>query len=144
MTNDYQEEKSMTTDFSPATSKTSGWVVFAGLITAIASLANLVFGLSLLINDEWLVLTSDELLIFDFTTAGVIFMIFAAFQLFVAFGIFNGELWARVLGIIGASLGIITQMSFMSIYPQWAWLIIGIDALVIYALAVHGDDVSEW
>jgi hypothetical protein len=134
----------MTTDFSPATSKTSGWVVFAGLVAAIAALANLVFGLSLLINDEWLVLTSDELLIFDFTTAGVIYLIFAAFQLFVAMGIFHGALWARVLGIIGASLGIITQMSFMSIYPQWAWLIIGIDALVIYALAVHGDDVGEW
>lgn len=134
----------MTTDYSPAISKTSGWVVFAGLVTAIAALANLVFGLSLLINDEWLVLTSDELLIFDFTTAGVIFLIFAAFQLLVALGIFNGELWARVLGIIGASLGIITQMSFMSIYPQWSWLIIGIDALVIYGLAVHGDDVSEW
>jgi hypothetical protein len=134
----------MTTDFSPATSKTSGWVVFAGLITAIAALANLVFGLSLLINDEWLVLTSDELLIFDFTTAGVIYLIFAAFQFFVALGIFSGELWARVLGIIGASLGIIAQMSFMSIYPQWAWLIIGVDVLVIYALAVHGDDVGEW
>lgn len=134
----------MTTDFSPATSKTSGWVVFAGLITAVAALANLVFGLSLLINDEWLVLTSEELLIFDFTTAGVIFLMFAAFQFFVALGIFHGELWARVLGIIGASIGIITQMSFMSIYPQWAWLIIGIDTLVIYALAVHGDDVGEW
>ena len=134
----------MTTDYSPATSKTSGWVVFAGLVTAIAAIANLVFGLSLLINDEWLVLTSDELLIFDFTTAGVIFLIFAAFQLFVVLGIFNGELWARVLGIIGASLGIITQMSFMSIYPQWSWLIIGIDVLVIYGLAVHGDDVSDW
>ena len=134
----------MTTDFSPATSKTSGWVVFAGLITLIASLANLVFGLSLLINDEWLVLTSDELLIFDLTTAGVIYMIFAAFQLFVALGIFHGDLWARVLGIIGASVGIIAQMSFMSIYPQWAWLIIGIDTLVIYALAVHGDEVGEW
>ena len=134
----------MTTDFSPATSKTSGWVVFAGLITAVAALANLVFGLSLLINDDWVVLTSDELLIFDFTTAGVIFLMFAAFQFFVALGIFHGELWARVLGIIGASIGIITQMSFMSIYPQWAWLIIGIDTLVIYALAVHGDDVGEW
>jgi hypothetical protein len=70
-------------------------------------------------------------------------MIFAAFQLFVAFGIFHGALWARVLGIIGASLGIISQMTFMSIYPQWAWLIIGIDVLVIYGLTVHGDDVAE-
>jgi hypothetical protein len=58
-------------------------------------------------------------------------------------GIFHGELWARVLGIIGASLGIIAQMSFMSVYSQWAWLIIFIDALIIYGLAVHGDEVAE-
>ena len=134
----------MTTEFSAATSRTSGWVVFAGLVTMIASFLNLIFGLSLLLNDEWVVLTRDALLIFDLTTAGVIYLIFAAFQFVVALSIFHGELWARVLGILGASLGIITQMSFMSIYPQWAWLVIGIDVLVIYALAVHGDEIAEF
>ena len=132
----------MTTDYSAATSRTSGWVVFAGLVSVIAGFANLIFGLTLLLNNRWVILTNDELLIFDLTTAGVIYLIFAALQLFVGFGIFNGELWARVLGIIGASLGILTQMSFMSVYPQWSWMIIAIDALVIYGLAVHGDDVA--
>ncbi|MGI9642039.1 MAG: DUF7144 family membrane protein [Acidimicrobiia bacterium] len=134
----------MTTEFSATTSKTSGWVVFAAVVTAIAALSNFVFGLSLLLNDTWVVLTSDALLVFNLTTAGVIFLLFAAFQLVIALALFSGDLWARVLGILGASLGIITHMTFMSIYPQWAWLIIGTDVLVIYALAVHGNDVGEW
>ena len=133
----------MTTDYSAATTKTSGWVVFAGVVTAIAAAANLVFGLTMLINDEWVVLTSGELLLFDLTTVGVIYLFFAAFQIFVALGIFHGALWARVLGIIGAALGIIAQMSFMSVYSQWSWLIILIDALIIYGLTVHGDEVAE-
>ena len=58
-------------------------------------------------------------------------------------GIFNGDLWARILGIIGASLNVLAQMAFLSIYPAWSFLIILIDALVIYALAVHGDEVAE-
>ena len=133
----------MTTDYSAATTQTSGWVVFAGVVTAIAAAANLVFGLTMLINDEWVVLTSGELLLFDLTTVGVIYLFFAAFQIFVALGIFHGALWARVLGIIGAALGIIAQMSFMSVYSQWSWLIILIDALIIYGLTVHGDEVAE-
>ena len=133
----------MTTDYSVATSRTSGWVVFPGIVTVIAAVANLIFGLTMLINDEWVLLTNEELLVFDLTTVGIIYLFFAGFQMFVAFGIFRGELWARVLGIIGASLGILAQMSFMSVYSQWAWLIIAIDALIIYGLAVHGDEVAE-
>lgn len=133
----------MTTDYSAATASTSGWVVFAGVVTAIAAAANLVFGLTMLINDDWVVLTSQELLVFDLTTAGVIYLFFAALQMFVALGIFHGALWARIVGIIGASLGIIAQMAFMSVYSQWAWMIILINALIIYGLAVHGDEVAE-
>jgi hypothetical protein len=62
----------------------------------------------------------------------------------ISFGIFNGDLWARVLGIIAASLNIIAQMAFMSVYPEWSWLLIIVNALIIYGLAVHGDEVAKF
>jgi hypothetical protein len=123
---------------------TSGWVVFAGVMTAIAGLANLLFAITLLVKDEWIVITSDALIRFDLTTVGIIYLIFAVFQMFVAMGIFHGDLWARVLGIIGASLSVLAQMSFMSVYPGWSWLIIIVDGLIIYGLAVHGDEVASF
>ena len=122
---------------------TSGWVVFAGTITAIVAAANLIHGFTLLLKDDWVVLTPEAIVQFNTTTAGWIFIIFGAVQVLVAMGIFNGDLWARILGIIGASLNILAQMAFLSIYPAWSFLIILIDALVIYALAVHGDEVAE-
>ena len=121
----------------------SGWVVFAGTITAVAAAVNLIYGLTLLLKDDWIVLAPEAILRFDLTTAGVIFLIFAVVQIVVAMGIFNGDLWARILGIIGASLNIVAQMAFLSLYPAWSFLIILIDALVIYGLAVHGDEVAE-
>lgn len=129
-------------DYRAATN-TSGWVVFSGVVITLAATANLIFGITVLAKDEWIVLTPEALIRFDLTTVGIIFLIFAAFQFFVAMGVFNGDLWARILGIIGASLNLLAQMSFMSIYPAWSWLLIIIDGLVIYGLSVHGDEVAE-
>ena len=88
-------------------------------------------------------ITTEGLIRFDTTTAGVLYLVFAGLQTLVAFGIFNGDLWARILGIIGASIGILSQMAFLSIYPAWSWLIIIINGLIIYGLTVHGDEVAD-
>jgi uncharacterized membrane protein len=119
-------------------------VIFAGVLAAIAAVGNLLFGLTAIFNSDWVVLAGDQLISFDLTTAGVIYLIFGLLQVVIAFGIFNGDLWARVLGIIWASLNIIAQMSFMSVYPGWSWLLIIVNGLVVYALAVHGDEVAEF
>lgn len=128
----------------PRTEMTSGWVVLAGTVAILASMLNMLYGLTLLLKDEWIVLTTEGLLRFDTTTVGVVFLIFAAILLAVAVGIFNGSLWARIVGIVGAALGIVSQMAFLSVYPGWSWLIIGVNALIIYGLAVHGDEVGSF
>jgi hypothetical protein len=33
-------------------------------------------------------------------------------------------------------------MSFMSVYPQWSWLLIGVNGVIIHGSTVHGDDVA--
>ena len=126
-----------------AVRRTSGWVVFAGVVIMIAAAANLLYAITLLANDDWIVFTPEAIIRFDTTVAGVILLGFAVFQFFVAMGVFHGDLWARILGIIGASLNALTQMAFLSIYPAWAWLILVIDGLIIYGLTVHGDEVAE-
>jgi len=124
--------------------KTSGWVIFAGVFAGLASIGNLLYGLTLLFNDEWVVLSRGTLISFDLTTVGVIFLIFGLLQLFIALGLFNGDLWARVLGIVWAALNLFAQMSFMSVYPQWSWLLIIINGMIIYGLTVHGDEVASF
>ncbi len=135
----------MTDRFTPRPrTSTSGWVVFSGTMLLLASLANLIYGITLLVNDEWVVLAVDELIWFDLTTVGIVALVFAALQFFVAMGVFNGDLWARVLGITFAALNALTQMAFISLYAEWSWLLLAVDLLIIYGLSVHGDEVAEF
>ena len=90
-----------------------------------------------------MVLRPGTLVRFDLTTVGLTYLVLAAIQLVVSLGIFRGELWARVLGVVGASISAMAHMAFMSVYPDWAWVLLATDVLVIYGLAVHGDEIAE-
>jgi hypothetical protein len=134
----------MTAQENPGTDRTSGWVIFAGTIAAMAAVLNVVYGLTMLFNSEWVALAPRAIISFDLTTAGAVTLFLGILQLMVALGIFNGDLWARVVGMVAAGLNILVQMGFMSIYPQWSWLLIGVNGLLIYGLAVHGDEVAKF
>ncbi|MDH4076790.1 MAG: hypothetical protein OEW29_12700 [Acidimicrobiia bacterium] len=116
--------------------------MFSAVSVFVSSMSNLIWGLTLLLQGDWIVLTPEAIVRFNMTTAGVIFLLFALFQGCVGGGILTGALWARVLGVLGASLNLLANMAFMSLYPAWAWLLIIIDGLVIFGLTVHGDEVS--
>ncbi len=124
-------------------SPASGWVVFAGVALALAASSNLVYGITMLVNSDWIVITPEALVRFDLTTVGVTYLIFAAVKFFVALGVFAGELWARAVGITIAALNMLTQFAFMSLYPAWSWFVIIVDAVIIYGLAVHGDEIGD-
>lgn len=128
----------------PARRTTSGWVVFAAVTLFISSVANLIWALALLLNSDWVVFSPEAIIRFDLTTVGVIFLMFAIYQGCVGAAILSGQLWARILGILGASLNLIANMAFMSLYPAWGWLGVLVNGLVIYGLTVHGDEVAEF
>ena len=37
----------------------------------------------------------------------------------------------------------VTNLMFIAAYPAWSIIVIAIDVLVIYALAMHGDELAE-
>ena len=51
----------MTRPENPETDRTSGWVIFAGTISAMAAILNVVYGLTMLLNSEWVVLAPRAL-----------------------------------------------------------------------------------
>jgi len=53
-----------------------------------------------------------------------------------------GAMWARVLGIAFAVISAIINLAFMAAYPVWGIIIIALDVVVIYALAVHGREMK--
>ena len=50
--------------------------------------------------------------------------------------------WARIYAIILASLSAIFNLTVIAANPMWSIIVIAVDVLVIYAMAVHGDEVE--
>ena len=57
------------------------------------------------------------------------------------YGVLVGQTWARVTGVILAVINAVVNMVFAPAYPIWAIIVITLDVLIIYALAVHGREV---
>ena len=58
-------------------------------------------------------------------------------------GVFSGNILARTVGVIVASLSLITNFFFIPAYPLWALTVITLDVLVIWALTAHGKEMRE-
>ena len=124
------------------TTNASGWVLFATTMFALVGVFNIFFGLTLIIDNEWLVLSAGELWYLDTAAWGWITLVIGVLALIVAWGVLSGQTWAQVVGLIMAGLAVLDSFVLVAIYPLWGIIVLVLSVLVIYALAVHGDEVS--
>lgn len=122
--------------------ETSGWVLFAATLFAIVGVFNFIQGIVFLVEDTWTVLAPDAILVFDLTTWGWILLILGVVEMVVAWGILSAQTWAQIVGIILATVAAVLNLLSISIYPIWGLIVLALQVLVIYALAVHGDEVA--
>jgi hypothetical protein len=122
--------------------RTSGWVVFASIMLVLAGMFGIIHGLVALINDEVYLVTKDGVVAFDFTTWGWIHLILGIIVFIAGFAVMSGQLWARIVGVFVAMLSAVSQIAFITAFPLWSVVIIGIDVLIIYGLLVHGEEVE--
>jgi hypothetical protein len=121
-----------------------GWIIFSGAILMILGSFQTVSGLVALLHDSYYLVTRNGLVVnVDYTVWGWthLFLGLAAFA--AGFGVMLGQMWARVAGIILAGISAFVNMAFIAAYPAWSVLIIAMDVIVIYALAVHGSDAKN-
>jgi len=119
----------------------SGWVLFATTMFVIVGVLDIIFGLTMIINNEWIVFGAKEVWYLDISAWGWITFIVGGLALVVAWGVYAGQTWARVVGIIVAVLAVIDAFLVMPYYTVWGITILALSVLVIWALAAHGDEV---
>lgn len=119
----------------------SGWVTFAATIGTIAGVMNLIYGIAVLVNDSWVALAADQILALNLAVWGWALLVLGVVQLLVSYGMAVGQTWARLMGVLWASLIAVGQMAFLSVYPVWSLVIIAMCVMVIYSLAVNGEVV---
>ncbi|GIF21892.1 hypothetical protein BJ973_002219 [Actinoplanes tereljensis] len=120
----------------------AGLVVFGGVMLMMLGGFQAIEGLVGIFRDDYyLVAPSGLLLTMDFTAWGWTHLVLGLIAVGTGIGVLLGQTWARVTGIIIAVFSALANLAFLPAYPIWATIVIALDVLVIYALAVHGREV---
>jgi hypothetical protein len=121
-----------------------GWIVFAGTMMIIIGSLHAVQGLVAVFNDEYFLVTKNGLTVhLDYTAWGWTHIIAGLVVIGAGLGLFAGQMWARVVGIILASLSLLLNFAFIASYPFWSAIVIAMDVFVIMALTVHGREMKQ-
>ncbi|HEX2392125.1 MAG TPA: hypothetical protein VHI77_04325 [Solirubrobacterales bacterium] len=122
---------------SPAGGERSGWIAFAGVMMVILGSLDVLWGLAAILNDEVVVVGGHGALIFDLTTWGWVQLIVGALVGLTGLGLLVGNEMARVLGISLLAINAVLQVVWFPAAPLWAFLMIVLDAVIIYQLMVN-------
>lgn len=117
-----------------------GWIWFAGVMMMIGGSLQFMHGLIAAVNDEWVVWGNRGSLYLDLTTWGWVNMVIGVVVFLSGLGVLSGNVLARAVGVVLASISLIANFLFLPAYPVWAVVVITLDVLVIYALTVHGRE----
>jgi hypothetical protein len=119
-----------------------GAIMFAGIMMVMNGIFSAIAGIAALAKDDFYVVLPNYLLELDPTTWGWIHLIVGIVVALAGFSVLTGRTWARMVGILVASLSAIANFGFIPYYPIWSLLIIAIDVVVIWALATQGRQMS--
>jgi hypothetical protein len=119
-----------------------GWTTFAGVMLMLIGVFHAIAGLSGVIKDDFYAVTPNYVLKFDVTTWGWIHLIGGIIVVLAGFGVFRGAVWARTVGVIVAAVSMLVSFAWIPLYPIWSLVLIAIDVTVIWALTVHGRDIT--
>ncbi|RSM43757.1 hypothetical protein DMA12_17870 [Amycolatopsis balhimycina DSM 5908] len=125
-----------------ARSRRVGWIWFAGAITVLAGLFNVIEGLVALFDKDYYVVGPSGLLVFTLTGWGWLHFVVGVLVVLTGIALLTGAQWARVVTVALAGFNALAQLAFLSAYPFWGVIVIALDVLVIWAVIVHGDEAT--
>jgi hypothetical protein len=122
----------------------TGWVAFGGVMLILLGLFHAIEGLVAVFNRGYYLVTPSGLVVnVDYTVWGWVQFGLGALAVLVGIGLFTGNLAARIGGMVIAAASAIVNLSFVAAFPVWSILIIAVDVIVIYAIAVHGREMTH-
>jgi hypothetical protein len=121
----------------------AGWAMFAGFVMIMVGCFHAIWGLGAIINDNLYNTPSDYFLAINQSGWGWIHVLAGLIILFAGFGIFKGAVWARTVGVIMATISAVAAFASLPYGKDfWNVLIIIVDITIIWALTVHGRDIT--
>jgi len=122
-----------------------GFTAFAGVIMGVAGFFQMIAGFGAILEDKVYAVGQDYVFSFDVTTWGWIHLLVGLVLVASGVGVFYGSVLARSVGVFVAGLSAVANFAFLLGWnqPFWSMLIIGLDVVIIWALTMHGRDITE-
>lgn len=122
-----------------------GWVIFAGVTMTVLGCFQALMGLVGIFNTDFYLVTANNLAIpVNYTAWGWMHLIMGVVVALAGAAVIAGKAWGRVVGIVLASIQALVNFAWLPAYPLWSMIVIAIDVLVIYSLAVHGKEMKAF
>ena len=121
----------------------TGWITFAAIMMIIGGSLNLLYGIIAAVNDDWVVFTNRGDVYLDLTEWGWTHIIVGSIVLLSGIGLFSGNILARTVAVVAASVSLLVNFFFIPVYPLWALTVVTLDILVIWAVTAHGREMRE-
>ena len=120
-----------------------GFIFFAAVILMLVGSFQAIAGLTALFSDSYFVVRPGGLVVrANYTAWGWTHLVLGIVTVAAGLGVLSGRTWARVWAIVLAGLSAVVNLAFLAAYPVWAVMMITLDVLVIWALAVHGRETA--
>jgi hypothetical protein len=132
-----------TADAAPTVTGWAGWIVFGATLMIVLGAFELIEGFVAVFKDGYYLVPASRLVVHvDYTAWGWVHVGIGLVVVVAGLGLMTGRMWARVLGIVVAAASAIVNLAFIGAYPVWGTIMIALDVLVIYAIAVHGREMK--
>lgn len=120
-----------------------GWAYFAATLLIIAGGMQVITGFVGIFDHDFYVATAAGVLAFNYTTWGWIHLGLGVLALITGAGILAGVTWARIVGVIITALVMLGNVAFITAYPLWSIITLIIGGFIIYALTMHGNELTD-
>jgi hypothetical protein len=128
----------------PEPSDWVGLIFFASIVMLVVGTFQGIAGVTALFKDDYFLVRSNGLIFsVNYTAWGWTHLLLGVLTLAAAAGVLSGNAWARAWGIAMAMIGAVVNVGFLAAYPVWSVIMITLDVLVIWALAVHGSETRD-
>ena len=115
----------------------TGWIAYSGIMLIIVGCLDFVDGLWALDRGDT---ELDQLMYADkLSTWGWIYVILGIVLIATGIGVFARAQWARLIGVIAASVSIVANMLWVFAFPVTSLILILLASLVIYGLVVYAE-----
>jgi len=120
-----------------------GYSLFAAILLMMAGGFALINGITALFKDDYFVVEGQKWVwSFNVTAWGWIHIITGILLILVGYGVLKGNLMARIVAIVISAASALSYFMWLPYNPFWSITVIALNIAVIWALSVHGRDVT--